>query len=216
MILCWLDDYIESVNPEGDFTMRHRRAFVLVCTALALLASMFALPDAAANQAAALSAGAASVETGASTTVPITWDPGSVEARALTIEITYDPSIITVNACTLGPIVAGSCGFTSPGVIRLAGFDFGMTIAAGTLGEITFTGTSAGESALDVSIETITDMDGQSLAGNTLITDGSVTVEEPEPEPEPEPDRRRKWRRLIRRMWMRWLRACYFGHWNGW
>lgn len=195
--------------------MRQGRVFILIFTAFTLLASMFAVTDAGANEAASLSAGDVTVETGQSVAVPITWSPGSLEVQTLSVKIAYDASVITVDSCTVGPMAIGPCGLTTPGLVEISTFSL-QPIIAGTFADLELSGQMAGTSALDLSIETITDGMGLPLNGNTFITDGSVTVEEPEPEPEPEPDRRKRWRRIIRRMWMRWLRACYFGHWNGW
>lgn len=90
-------------------------------------------------------------------------DPGGV--GSFTVEVSYDPAVVSVSASGTSTFDV-STSRPSPGVLRIVGYtgeypgpDGDVRLAA-----LQVTGEGTGTSALDVTVETLTDADGDDLA----------------------------------------------------
>ena len=135
-----------------------------------------------AKSAAVVQAGSGTVNQGDSYTIPIkVLDVPPVGIGATTVEVVYDKSALAATDCHI-VTEKGECNHNEPGIVRFSWLSTAGVMDDQTLASITFqvTGQAGHRSPLDVTVEIMTDPDGNpvpfsDLDGEIVIVDGQVS-----------------------------------------
>jgi len=141
----------------------------------------FPAPPNANNQPTDI-AGGATVEVGShnvspssTVNVPVSVNLGHIQLGTAKIKVDFDPNIVQVTACQVANSLVGECNVDNEkGLILFNALSVSGVTGTITLAEITWQGTSAGTSSLDVGIQTFADSAGQTIAASDV--DGEVNV----------------------------------------
>ena len=168
---------IRSVRECVEGASRAGRTVLALGAILAVILAAIGGGAAAASAVTVGPADSVSVDEGDSASVALTAadiaDPDGVGAFA--VEIEYDPAVVSLDASAAGDF-AVETGEPSSGVLRIVGYVDESTGPTGdvALATLSIEGESAGQSALDVTVETLADADGDPLANAT--SSRTVTV----------------------------------------
>ena len=171
-----------------------RRFIVLLAGIVAAMSLLLAAaPAAHAEEGATITVVGTSLAVGEIGTLDLVLGTGDSELAALTVQLTFDPNVIVpvLDPETGNPqcaVTAGSAGLFSCGptgaestlrvaTISFSGFTDGTTISLDVVG------VGAGQTAVDLAVETAADINAQPI--ETEAVNGVVTVSDVEPPPEP-------------------------------